>query len=109
MVGGQGARSGKRRGGRVAGVDQRSAPRFTIKPMDLAESAAYLKHHLTLAGRGEPLFADDAIARLHRVPSGLPRALNNTPPPPLIPPPPPPTHPLAHPPPHKPTPTPTHA
>jgi hypothetical protein len=27
--------------------------------------------------RGEPLFADDAIARLHRVASGLPRALNN--------------------------------
>src|SRR5260370_8622734 len=77
MVGGQGARSGKRRGGRVAGVDQRSAPRFTIKPMDLAESAAYLKHHLALAGRDEPLFADDAIARLHRVSSGLPRALNN--------------------------------
>ena len=30
-----------------------------------------------LAGREEPLFADDAIARLHRVASGLPRALNN--------------------------------
>ena len=44
--------------------------------MDLAESAAYLRHHLTLAGREEPLFADDAIARLHRVASGLPRALN---------------------------------
>jgi type II secretory pathway predicted ATPase ExeA len=45
--------------------------------MDLAESAAYLRHHLALAGREEPLFADDAIARLHRVASGLPRALNN--------------------------------
>ena len=48
-----------------------------IKPMDLAESAAYLRHHMTLAGREEPLFADDAVARLHRVSSGLPRALNN--------------------------------
>ena len=28
-------------------------------------------------GRDEPLFADDAIARLHRVANGLPRALNN--------------------------------
>jgi len=45
--------------------------------MDLAESAAYLRHHLTLAGRDDPLSADDAIARLHRVASGLPRALNN--------------------------------
>jgi hypothetical protein len=28
-------------------------------------------------GREEPLFADDAAARLHRVSNGLPRALNN--------------------------------
>jgi type II secretory pathway predicted ATPase ExeA len=45
--------------------------------MDIGESAAYLRHHLKLAGRDEPLFADDAIARLHRVSGGLPRALNN--------------------------------
>jgi len=63
--------------GMFAALDQRIATRFTIKAMDLAESAAYLKHHLALAGREEPLFADDAIARLHRVANGLPRALNN--------------------------------
>ena len=60
-----------------AALDQRIATRFTIKPMDLAESASYLRHHLRLAGREDPVFADDAIARLHRVASGLPRALNN--------------------------------
>jgi hypothetical protein len=32
-----------------AALDQRIATRFTIKPMDLAESAAYLRHHLKLA------------------------------------------------------------
>jgi type II secretory pathway predicted ATPase ExeA len=63
--------------GTFAALDQRIATRFVIKPMDLAESAAYLRHHLKLAGRDEPLFADDAIARLHRVANGLPRALNN--------------------------------
>ena len=63
--------------GTFAALDQRIATRFVIKPMDLAESAAYLRHHLTLAGREEPLLADDAIARLHRVANGLPRALNN--------------------------------
>ena len=63
--------------GMFAALDQRIATRFTIKPMDLAESAAYLRHHLALAGREEPLFADDAVARLHRVSNGLPRALNN--------------------------------
>jgi type II secretory pathway predicted ATPase ExeA len=63
--------------GMFAALDQRIATRFTIKPMDLAESAAYLRHHLALAGREEALFADDAVARLHRAANGLPRALNN--------------------------------
>ena len=63
--------------GMFAALDQRIATRFVIKPMDLAESAAYLRHHLKLAGRDDPLFADDAVARLHRVANGLPRALNN--------------------------------
>jgi type II secretory pathway predicted ATPase ExeA len=63
--------------GVFAALDQRIATRFTIKAMDLVESASYLRHHLNLAGRDEPLFADDAIARLHRVANGLPRALNN--------------------------------
>jgi type II secretory pathway predicted ATPase ExeA len=63
--------------GTFAALDQRIASRFTIKPMDLAESAACLRHHLKLAGREEPLLADDAIARLHRAANGLPRALNN--------------------------------
>jgi len=65
------------RTGTFAAPGQRIATRYAIKPMDLAESAAYLRHHMTLAGREEPLFADDAVARLHRVSSGLPRALNN--------------------------------
>src|SRR5271165_970905 len=63
--------------GMFAALDQRIATRYAIKPMDLAESAAYLRHHMALAGREEPLFADDAVARLHRVSNGLPRALNN--------------------------------
>src|SRR6516164_7373687 len=63
--------------GMFAALDQRIATRFVIKPMDLAESAAYLRHHMKLAGREAPVFADDAIARLHRVAGGLPRALNN--------------------------------
>ena len=32
--------------GTFAALDQRIATRFTIKPMDLAESASYLRHHL---------------------------------------------------------------
>ena len=63
--------------GTFAALDQRIATRFSIKGMDIGESASYLRHHLALAGREEPLFADDAVARLHRVSNGLPRMLNN--------------------------------
>ncbi len=63
--------------GVFAALDQRIATRFSLRGMDLAESASYLRHHLALAGRSDPLIADDAIARLHRAANGLPRALNN--------------------------------
>ena len=60
--------------GMFAALDQRIATRFSIKAMDLGESAAYLRHHLALAGREEPLFADDAVAtaapRLERASPG---------------------------------------
>jgi type II secretory pathway predicted ATPase ExeA len=45
--------------------------------MDLAESLLYVKHQLAVAGRTQPLFADDAVARLHQAANGLPRSLNN--------------------------------
>jgi type II secretory pathway predicted ATPase ExeA len=63
--------------GVFAALDQRIATRYQLAPMDLAESATYLRHHLSLVGRTDPLFADDAIARLHKASLGLPRALNN--------------------------------
>ncbi len=74
---GQPTLSRQLRMGVFAALDQRIATRFSIKAMDIGESVAYLRHHMTLAGREEPLFADDAVARLHRVSNGLPRALNN--------------------------------
>ena len=77
ILAGQPTLSRQLRLGMFAALDQRIATRFVIKPMDIAESAAYLRHHMKLAGREAPVFADDAIARLHRVANGLPRALNN--------------------------------
>jgi type II secretory pathway predicted ATPase ExeA len=64
--------------GMFSALDQRIATRFLIPPMDVDETSCYLRHHLSLAGRDESLFADDAVARLHRISNGLPRALNNT-------------------------------
>jgi type II secretory pathway predicted ATPase ExeA len=63
--------------GMFAALDQRIAMRYQLGAMDLGEAAQYLRHHLALVGRTDPLFADDAIARLHQVSLGLPRALNN--------------------------------
>ena len=77
MLVGQPTLNRQLRMGTFAALDQRIATRFSMKPMDIGESAAYLRHHLTPCGREEPLFADDAVARLHRVANGLPRMLNN--------------------------------
>jgi len=63
--------------GVFAALDQRISTRYQISAMDLAESAQYLRHHLALVGRKDQLFADDAVARLHKLARGLPRALNN--------------------------------
>ena len=63
--------------GVFAALDQRIATRYQLRPMDLAESAQYLRHRLALAGRSDPLFADDAVTRLHKASLGLPRALDN--------------------------------
>ena len=41
------------------------------------ETAGYVTHHLKLAGRSDTLFSDDAIALIHQVSRGLPRAANN--------------------------------
>lgn len=74
---GQPTLASRLRQGIFAALDQRISVRYTIGGMDLAESIAYLRHHLAIAGRNDPLIADDAAARLHRYANGLPRALNN--------------------------------
>jgi type II secretory pathway predicted ATPase ExeA len=74
---GQPTLAARLRQGVFAALDQRISVRYSLGGMDLAESVAYLRHHLALAGRTDPLVADDAAARLHRYSNGLPRALNN--------------------------------
>ena len=45
--------------------------------MTAEETKSYLRHHLALAGRSDTLFSDDAIALIHQVSRGYPRAVNN--------------------------------
>jgi type II secretory pathway predicted ATPase ExeA len=63
--------------GAFAALDQRIALRYAMAGMDLAETGAYVGHHLKLAGRSDTLFSDDAVALIHQVSRGLPRAVNN--------------------------------
>jgi type II secretory pathway predicted ATPase ExeA len=63
--------------GQLAALDQRIAVRYHMTGMTLQETADYLRHHLTLAGRSDTLFSEDATALLHQTSRGYPRAVNN--------------------------------
>jgi type II secretory pathway predicted ATPase ExeA len=63
--------------GTFAALDQRIALRYAMTGMDPDETNSYLTHHLKIAGRTDTLFSDDAIALIHQVSRGLPRAVNN--------------------------------
>src|SRR5204863_2640197 len=61
----------------LAALEQRTALRYTMPPMTAAETTSYIKHHIGLAGRSDPLFTDDATALIHNTARGYPRAVNN--------------------------------
>ena len=63
--------------GTFAALDQRIALRYPMHGMTDQETASYVAHHLALAGRSDTLFSDDALALIHQVSRGLPRAVNN--------------------------------
>lgn len=63
--------------GHFAALDQRIALRYHLPGLPLDETAGYLKHHLAVAGRSDPVFSDDAIAVIHHTSRGIPRAINN--------------------------------
>jgi type II secretory pathway predicted ATPase ExeA len=63
--------------GHFAALDQRIGLRFHLDGLTLEETAAYIGHHLSLAGRSDPLFSDDATGLIHQTSRGIPRAINN--------------------------------
>lgn len=63
--------------GAFAALDQRIALRYAMAGMEADETSSYVAHHLKLAGRADTLFSDDALALIHQVSRGLPRAVNN--------------------------------
>lgn len=65
------------RRGTFAALDQRIAVRYHLQPLTTDEVTGYLAHHLKLAGRTDPLFADDAAAAIAQTSRGLPRQIGN--------------------------------
>ncbi len=63
--------------GTFAALDQRIGLRYVMGAMTEDETRSYVDHHLSLAGRSDTLFSDDALGLIHRVARGLPRAVNN--------------------------------
>jgi general secretion pathway protein A len=57
-------------------LDQRIHVRYHIQPFDLAESAAYIKHHLRVVGMERFPFSDSFIAAAHQFSHGIARQLN---------------------------------
>jgi type II secretory pathway predicted ATPase ExeA len=74
-------------------LNQRIAVRYHLKPFALEETAAYVKHHLHIAGRqacaevpperaegqsrSNPIFSDGFLALVHDHTKGVARKINN--------------------------------
>ena len=62
--------------GALAALEQRITVRRQMTGMTSQETAGYIRHHLQLAGRADPLFTEDAIALIHQSSRGKPRSVN---------------------------------
>jgi len=58
-------------------ISQRLRFRYALEGFTEEETAAYIKHHLRLAGIDEDLFTAEAIKQVFLVSAGLPREINN--------------------------------
>jgi general secretion pathway protein A len=56
---------------------QRTTVRYHLAGLDKAEAKPYITHHLTIAGRTDPLFSDEVIEEIFQQAKGIPRVINN--------------------------------
>ena len=63
--------------GVLAALDQRIGMRYAMPAMTAPETADYITHHLTIAGRADTLFSADAVTVIHNACRGYPRGVNN--------------------------------
>jgi len=62
--------------GTLAALEQRITVRRHMTGMTGEETAGYIRHHLQLVGRADPLFTEDAIDLIHTSGRGKPRNIN---------------------------------
>src|SRR5260370_661402 len=61
----------------LAALEQRTALRYTMPGMTPTETTGCIRHHLSIAGRSDTLFSDDATTLIHTTARGYPRAINH--------------------------------
>jgi type II secretory pathway predicted ATPase ExeA len=57
-------------------LTQRIGVSFNLVPLAAADTLAYVRHRLAVAGAPRPIFTEDAVARLHAAAAGIPRVVN---------------------------------
>lgn len=55
---------------------QRIAVNFHLEALEQAESLAYIQHRLSVAGRDDSLFTDEALVQIYQASKGIPRNIN---------------------------------
>ena len=58
-------------------LDQRIGIRYHIEHLSFNDTSNFIIHRLKVAGRGEPIFAEDAIRQIYEYSKGIPRKINN--------------------------------
>lgn len=56
---------------------QRISTQYHLPPLDLAQTIAYVRHHIQFSGyKAGPIFSDDALTRIFESTKGIPRLIN---------------------------------
>jgi len=58
-------------------LTQRIGAQFHLSPLSEADTCAYVRHRLGVAGASRPLFTEAALRRLHAAAAGIPRVVNH--------------------------------
>ena len=58
-------------------LHQRIAVRYQLRPYDLQETIAYIKHHLRIAGSQDQIFSDGFLTGVYDYTKGVSRQINN--------------------------------